>query len=322
MTNQRPVYIVASAGDIEFALALQKELEHRAVSAEVADEASWRNSQLADFVPVVANHLAILILISSATIGDKNWEYQLNLLLRIDEAKFLTPTVVVTLDEVRKSFGLAIGGPPVVPVKRAAPAEAAENLVLALASRITSGAIRREERQEAQQKIETSAEEFIKTSLEALSQQEARYRRAAYFCYYGTAIVLVVCIGFAGWRALSQQLVVADWLGFAEFSIAGLIVVSLLIALARYAFVLGKAVMVESLRNADRRHAISFGHFYLRAFGADASWPDLKDAFQNWNIDRGSSFISQAPSDIDPQIVAAIADLLKATKNRATSEKP
>jgi hypothetical protein len=91
-------------------------------------------------------------------------------------------------------------------------------------------------------------------------------------------------------------------MGIVQITIASLIVIGLLGALARFAFVLGKSFMVESLRNSNRRHAISYGQFYLRAFGDKALWSEIKDAFQFWNIDIGSSFLAQKPGDIDPQI--------------------
>jgi hypothetical protein len=69
--------------------------------------------------------------------------------------------------------------------------------------------------------------------------------------------------------------------------------------------------MVEALRNADRRHAISFGEFYLRARGASIDWSEVKDAFQHWNIDKGSQFIGQQTSDLDPQVFALAVDFAK-----------
>lgn len=60
--------------------------------------------------------------------------------------------------------------------------------------------------------------------------------------------------------------------------------------------------MVESLRNSDRIHAISFGEFYLKAYQEKADWKEIKEAFQHWNIDGGSSFNSQNANDFDPKI--------------------
>jgi hypothetical protein len=72
------------------------------------------------------------------------------------------------------------------------------------------------------------------------------------------------------------------------------------------------------LRNNNRHHAISFGQFYLKAFGDRADWADIKDAFQTWNIDMGSSFIGQSASDIDPQLMQTFIGIATALDQRAT----
>jgi hypothetical protein len=69
--------------------------------------------------------------------------------------------------------------------------------------------------------------------------------------------------------------------------------------------------MVEALRNADRSHAISFGEFYLQAYGTDTDWAELKEAFQHWNIDSGSVFADQKTSDFDPKLLEAAVALAK-----------
>jgi hypothetical protein len=64
--------------------------------------------------------------------------------------------------------------------------------------------------------------------------------------------------------------------------------------------------MVESIRNGDRIHAISFGKFYLNAYGDIATREEIKEVFGNWNIDNGSSFITQDAKDIDPNVLGAL----------------
>ena len=79
--------------------------------------------------------------------------------------------------------------------------------------------------------------------------------------------------------------------------------------------------MVEALRNADRRHAISFGEFYLRAYGANADWKEVKEAFQHWNIDKGSHFLGQNNSEFDPQIFQLAIEIAKAVSGKTSEEK-
>jgi hypothetical protein len=48
--------------------------------------------------------------------------------------------------------------------------------------------------------------------------------------------------------------------------------------------------MREALKNADRRHAINFGKFYLESYGAAAEWSQVKEAFEHWNITGENAF--------------------------------
>ena len=77
--------------------------------------------------------------------------------------------------------------------------------------------------------------------------------------------------------------------------------------------------MVEAIRNSDRIHAISFGEFFLNAYGNVATREEVRDVFGNWNIDNGSSFITQSPKDYDPQIIENLINAVNAFKD-ATSK--
>jgi len=80
-------------------------------------------------------------------------------------------------------------------------------------------------------------------------------------------------------------------------------------------FAIAKSFMVESLRNSDRVHAIKFGEFYLKTFGSEVRWQELKDAFQHWNIDLGSDFVKQNVKDFDPDILTKLVSALKLVKD-------
>lgn len=169
-----------------------------------------------------------------------------------------------------------------------------------------------EKQQEAQKNVESSAAIYIEKSLNELKIRELTYQRWAYAWYSVAYITLLITVAFGVWRVLVTGPSTTAWPALVELAVTGIVVVGLLIALAKYAFSLGKSFMVEALRNADRRHAISFGEFYLRARGASVDWSEVKDAFQHWNIDKGSQFIGQQPSDLDPQVFALAVELAKA----------
>jgi hypothetical protein len=199
--------------------------------------------------------------------------------------------------------------------------EVAEAIDSVLAAHLASYRARVDEKREQQQHVEATAAEFIQPALHDLKQREVSYRRWAYFWYGIAYFTLVMTTLFAGLRVSRVAARPLAWTELAELAVASLLLVVMLIALAKYAFTLGKSYMVESLRNADRRHAISFGEFYLKAFASQATWIEVKEAFQHWNIDRGSHFLSQETRDFDPRVVESVAELLlAAAKNeRKTS---
>jgi hypothetical protein len=79
--------------------------------------------------------------------------------------------------------------------------------------------------------------------------------------------------------------------------------------------------MSESLKCSDRIHAIGFGKFYLKAYGEKATWLELKEVFQHWNIDRSSTFAALDSSQIDPQIIALISNVANTSVERLLGKK-
>lgn len=80
--------------------------------------------------------------------------------------------------------------------------------------------------------------------------------------------------------------------------------------LAAYAFKLSRSYFRESLRYADRRHAIQYGKLYMDTYGPRIDAPAFKEAFQNWNL-RGedqpappSDELGNGPLSIDFTAIA------------------
>jgi hypothetical protein len=172
---------------------------------------------------------------------------------------------------------------------------------------------REQEQQEVAKRVEVTAASYIRRSREELDRRENRYRRIAYLWYCLAFGSLAAGVAFAFWRAHRVH-ATSDWIQLAELLALGIVVVALLAGLSKLSFSLGKAFMVEALRNADRSHAISFGEFYLNAFGDKAAWVEVKEAFQHWNVDKGSSFASQTTKDYDPQVLELAVELIKHLK--------
>jgi hypothetical protein len=91
-----------------------------------------------------------------------------------------------------------------------------------------------------------------------------------------------------------------------EYIISNVLTLAIVIALSRLAFTLGKAFMTNALRNEDRIHAISFGEFFINAYGDEATHDEVRAVFSDWNIDKGTSFYSQSSNDFDPNVMSAL----------------
>lgn len=147
--------------------------------------------------------------------------------------------------------------------------------------------------EESRKKIERTSKDYVADALETLDEKEKQFHRISKIWSGSGALSLVGAIVFFAYLTLSTAVVVPspitwEFLAFAVFK--GLIAVALLAGLAKYAFLLGNSYMQEALKNADRRHAINFGKFYLESYGAAAEWSQVKEAFEHWNITGSNAF--------------------------------
>lgn len=166
---------------------------------------------------------------------------------------------------------------------------------------------------ETKERIEANAADFIQEAIEALNARESSNRFAANAWYVIGFLTLVAGVGFSisSFVTFSGS-TSTSWVEPTLLAIKSLVVIGLLIACAKYSFTLGRSFMIEALKCSDRNHAISFGEFYLRAFGADVKWNELKEVFQHWNIDRASSFSDIKTNDFDLKYIEELRDLAKA----------
>jgi len=174
---------------------------------------------------------------------------------------------------------------------------------------------RRTIRSEIVEKIETNVHEFVGDALEDLEKREVSGRRASEVWYkigFVSLAISIVATIFSLFIFLDQS--GAEWWIVLLFSVKILVLVSLLIAVSRYSFVMGKLHSLEAQKCSDRIHAISFGKFYLRVFGADAGWPELREVFSDWNIDSTSDRKTFDSSDFDPKIMDKVVELVRAVK--------
>lgn len=170
-----------------------------------------------------------------------------------------------------------------------------------------------EEKQDsARKRIEKNAPAFINEAVVSLTSFERRNRWIGSLWYFVGFSALLAGLWVA-YYSLTLALIsgATSWTQFAYITVKNVLAVALLGAAAKYAFTLGKTFTSEALKASDRLHAISFGRFYLQVYGDTATWPEVKDAFEHWNIDRRSSFSDIDVSSIDPQVMSVLMEAAK-----------
>lgn len=160
--------------------------------------------------------------------------------------------------------------------------------------------------EESRKKIERTSKDYVADALDTLDRKESQFHRISKIWSFVGATSLVSGIVFFVYVSISSVIALPtqitwEFLMFSVFK--GLIAVALLAGLAKYSFLFSSSYMQEALKNADRRHAINFGKFYLESYGAAAEWAQVKEAFEHWNISGANAF---SRSDEAAPDVAAI----------------
>lgn len=168
--------------------------------------------------------------------------------------------------------------------------------------------------EESRKRIERTSTGYVSEALESLDHKERQFHRISKIWSTIGAGALLGGLGFfvyvtvASAFALPMQV---TWELIAFSMVKGLIAVSLLAGLARYAYLFSSSYMREALKNADRRHAINFGKFYLESYGAAAEWAQVKEAFEHWNITGSNAFSRPEEAQFDVAAIEKAATLLE-----------
>lgn len=147
--------------------------------------------------------------------------------------------------------------------------------------------------EESRRKIESTSKDYVADALDFLDRKEKQFHRISKVWSFVGAVSLVAGISFFMYVTLSSAVALPtqitwEFLTFSVFK--GVVAVALLAGLAKYSFLFSSSYMQEALKNADRRHAINFGKFYLESYGAAADWSQIKEAFEHWNISGANAF--------------------------------
>lgn len=178
--------------------------------------------------------------------------------------------------------------------------------------------------EESRKKIEKTSKDYVADALQTLANKETEFHSISKRWSVVGALGLAAAIGFLGYLSFSTAIamptqVTWEFIVFSAFK--GLIVTALLAGLAKYAFLFSRSYMQEALKNADRRHAINFGKFYLESYGAAADWGQVKEAFEHWNIAGTNAFTQPEPTSLDLTALERAANLVERARNSLPKQR-
>ncbi|MFN7835522.1 MAG: hypothetical protein ACK5NY_07020 [Burkholderiaceae bacterium] len=157
--------------------------------------------------------------------------------------------------------------------------------------------------EESRKKIERTSKDYVVDALDTLDKKEKEFHRISKVWSGIGAGALIAGVGLFAYISVSSTVALPASISweFITFSVfKGLVAIALLAGLAKYSFLFSSSYMQEALKNADRRHAINFGKFYLESYGAAADWSQVKEAFEHWNITGANAFSrsEESPPDV------------------------
>jgi hypothetical protein len=308
------IIVSFSVKDSAFALALAEKLKtsgHEIVTDELTPGDTWRS--------ILSSGLkeadAFIALLSQASLSSKFF------LMEVGSARAYAfemgkPLVIpIVIDPVE--IPAALQDIETLPAIDRNIEEVITQINRTLRTYAVQKEVQQKKQEEAARKIEAKAATYVEEAVKVPEASQASNNFAGKVWYAIGFAALILGIAFALLSLYRSH--PTEIPGVAVILVTNVIVIGFLGACSRYAFSLGKSYISESLKSADRIHAIAFGQFYLRAFGEKATWSELKEVFQHWNIDRASTFSTLDVSQIDPQILAMIAQLSAAFGGKAKS---
>lgn len=168
--------------------------------------------------------------------------------------------------------------------------------------------------EESRKKIEIKSKDYVSDALEALDKKEVQFHRMSKIWSAIGAISLIGGLCFFGYVTIVTFSTLPNpvtWEFITLSVFKGLIALALFAALAKYAFLFSNSYMREALKNADRRHAINFGKFYLESYGAAADWAQIKEAFEHWNIMGSNAFSKSDEIQLDVTALEKAASVIE-----------
>lgn len=156
-------------------------------------------------------------------------------------------------------------------------------------------------RAESQKKLQENSKNFVSGMVSKLGRSASILSIISLIWSIVGGVVLIAASIMFGWvtyLSVVHTSLQMSWPLLTFYAIKGSILVGIAGFTSRYAFVMSSNYMKESLRTADRVHAIKFGQFYVETYGAAASWEQVKETFSNWNGEGKSAWETIPNSEI------------------------
>lgn len=178
---------------------------------------------------------------------------------------------------------------------------------------------------ESRERLERTSKDYVSDALRLLESKERQFQSTSKYWAALGALSLITGLGFFGYVTLTTVVTSTrdvSWEYIAFAITKGVIAIALLAGLARYAYLFSNAYMREALKNADRRHAINFGKFYLESYGAAAEWSEVRDAFANWNTTGSNAFTNTDEAKLDISALEKATSLIESVSKSISKMKP
>lgn len=175
-----------------------------------------------------------------------------------------------------------------------------------------------EKTKELKESIESSAHTYITDTIQELENREKYQRTISIVWYILGFLSIILGVIVAVWITTKGIIInneKENWSITIFYGIKSIFIIILLITASKYCFNLAKSYMSESLKIADRIHAISFGKFYLQIFKNNLNSNEIKEIFRDWNINnQENNFSKQNSDDYDPKLFEKALELVNKIK--------
>lgn len=322
--NTMNVFISYSHADKEFALRLSYNLEEDGYDVFIDNKIPIGNNIYKDIGKGIAKADAVIVIISQNSVKSNFVVNEtVSMLSFLDKGRL--PLVIPII--LGKNTPLPVDlnrfncivipyeeeeGKKKLRLDNTLEKDAIEKIRLILAAHDEKIKENEQEKKESEEKVKIELSKYIADVFDNLKKSEKTNKSFAFWLYTVSIISLVVTIIIAVLFFVKEQLYINNLVLAISCGIVCLFIIIILISLSKLLFTLAKSFMVEAIRCSDRIHAISFGKFFLDAYGSEASREEVLNAFSSWNIDNGNtSFRSQSGEDYDPKLIESIINILK-----------